>query len=117
MTRQDWRSKVDWKQAGYRAYFTRIKNENMFTEEEAHNYLQERECYKYEEEQAKKFRKLILSSGVKDVAYDPEIPVWVKNKKKGIGLDEWVGWLKDYGFMVENAQDVMNLIEKYCGRV
>ena len=111
-----------WEDTSYYLMNERLKNTDQITDisNKFKGYyaapINESEIYqqilwKEEEAEKKKLRKLILEmGGINDKDYD-FIPKYLK-RKKGRGLDELAGELKEFGYGTECANDVYSLISK-----
>ncbi|MBA7513489.1 hypothetical protein ES705_05505 [subsurface metagenome] len=112
-TKKDWRDKINWKQAGLKAYYTKIKNTYDFTDEELEDFFEAKYYKQVESESRKNVREVIrYLGGVYDSDYE-SIPIWAK-RKNGRALDLIVISLNDilpeYG--IENANDVYSLLKR-----
>ena len=111
MARQDWRSKVDWQQAGYKAWKTKWKHIYNFTDEELLDFIEERYQEQIEAKERKRVREIIrYLGGVYDSDYE-SIPIWAK-RKNGRALDLMVISLNDIlpEYKIENADDVYKIL-------
>ena len=112
-TKQNWRDKINWKQAGLKAYYTRIKNIYDFTDEELEDFFEEKYQEQIESESRKNVREVIrYLGGIYDSDYE-SIPIWAK-RKNGRALDEIALELNDFlpEYRIEDSNDVYNLLQK-----
>ncbi len=111
--KKDWRDRINWKQAGMKAYYTRIKNTFDFTDEELENFFEAKYQKQVESESRKNVREVIrYLGGVYDSDYE-SIPIWAK-RKNGRALDLIVISLNDIlpEYRIENANDVYSLLQR-----
>jgi len=103
------KQKADMRQAAYKAWRTTWKRTYNFTDEELLDFIQERYQEQTEADQRKRVREVIrLLGGIKDSDYE-YIPHWAR-RKNGRPLDELVISVSEYGYNVEDANGLYELI-------